>query len=162
MGEPIEVNAVIRKCHECGRRVRVGADGRFGDHRRSKAAWSTNTLMCAGSGVVIALGVQPTVQSAAPRKAAKNVVALTVYGAYHPRDAGNAAGSDHLVVSTDLVSGRLRRAAGDALCKPAQKFWGLYSHPERKPTCKVCLEIARRHGLSLPTPRGDEVTEAKS
>lgn len=77
-------------------------------------------------------------------------VTLTVYGAYHPRDAGNAAGRDHLVVSVAFSKGRLRREAGDALCKPARKFWGLHSHPERKPTCKRCLDLAARHGLALP------------
>jgi hypothetical protein len=77
--------------------------------------------------------------------------ALTVYGAYNPSDRGNSAGANHLVVTGALVRGRIRREEGDALCRPAQKFWGLYSHPERKPTCKRCLEIAARHGLLLPT-----------
>jgi hypothetical protein len=76
---------------------------------------------------------------------------LTVYGAYNPSDRGNSAGGNHLVVSEAFVGGRLRREAGDALCKPARKFWGLYEHAERKPTCKRCLEIAARHGLPVGT-----------
>lgn len=76
---------------------------------------------------------------------------LSVYGAYHPRDRGNAAGTQHLVVNADFISGRLRRKAGDPLCKPAAKFWGLYEHRERAPTCKRCLDAARRHGLEVPT-----------
>jgi hypothetical protein len=75
---------------------------------------------------------------------------LTVYGAYNPSDRGNSAGGNHLVVSEDLARGRLRREAGDALCKPERKFWGLYKHPERKPTCKRCLEISARLGLQDP------------
>jgi hypothetical protein len=37
------------------------------------------------------------------------------------------------------------RVAGDALCKPRGKFWGL--HPVdagRPPTCKRCVAIAGR------------------
>lgn len=79
-------------------------------------------------------------------------ITLTVYGACHPRDRGISHGSNHLVTSVDLVSGRLRREAGDALCKPAAKFWDLVHAPERRPTCKRCLELAARHGLALPTP----------
>jgi hypothetical protein len=80
---------------------------------------------------------------------------LTVHGAYHPKDCGNSAGADHLVVDSDYQHGRLKREAGDALCKPARKFWGLYSEPERKPTCKRCLEIAVRHGLIKAPEKGD-------
>lgn len=80
-------------------------------------------------------------------------IILNVHGAYHPRDAGNAHGAEHLVVAADFHRGRLRREVGDALCKPRRKFWGLNPHPERKPTCKRCLDLAARHGLTLPTPK---------
>lgn len=69
---------------------------------------------------------------------------FVVYGAYHPRDRGMAHGAEHWVTTKPLAIGQLRRRPGDALCKPARKFWGLYAHPEREPTCKRCIEIATR------------------
>lgn len=83
-------------------------------------------------------------------------VTLSVYAAHHPLDRGNAAGRDHLVVSADFTRRRLRREAGDALCKASRKFWGLYPEPERKATCKRCLELAARHGLALPGTQGEK------
>lgn len=82
-------------------------------------------------------------------------VTLAVRGAHHPSDRGNSAGSEHLAVTADYVRGRMRRKAGDPLCKPAAKFWGLHNTPERRPTCKRCLDIAKRHGLDLP-PRVEQ------
>lgn len=84
-----------------------------------------------------------------PRVYDPTLAVLSVYGSYHPRDRGNAHGANHLVLSSKYVKGRLRREAGDALCKPATKFWGLYAEPDRKPTCKACLAVAARHGLAL-------------
>jgi hypothetical protein len=85
----------------------------------------------------------------------RQAVALLVYGAHHPRDAGNAAGREHLVVASDLSLGRLKREDGDALCKSRHKFWGLYANPDRAATCKRCLAIAARHALILPEPENN-------
>jgi hypothetical protein len=72
---------------------------------------------------------------------------LVVHGAYHPRDRGMAHGSQHLVTTRPLDAGRLHRKPGDALCKPATKFWGLNAHPEREASCKRCIKIGARLGL---------------
>lgn len=78
---------------------------------------------------------------------------LVVAGAHHPRDRGMAHGSNHYTVTRALDVGRLHRRPGDALCKPASKFWGLYSSPEREANCKLCVAIAARFGLTKETPR---------
>lgn len=79
------------------------------------------------------------------------------YPAYHPRDTGNSHGKRHLLVSEDYERGRLKRSKGDALCKPASKFWQLdrqrepvkiAPHPET--VCSRCRERAERHGLKMP------------
>jgi len=48
-----------------------------------------------------------------------------------------------------LKVGRLEREPGDALCKPGDRFWGLYGieREEIKPswTCKRCLEMFDRY-----------------
>lgn len=63
---------------------------------------------------------------------------------------GNYSGGAHLIVTSDMTRGRLVRQAGDALCKPAARFWGLEPEPERSlktVSCKRCKEIAERLGL---------------
>jgi hypothetical protein len=59
-------------------------------------------------------------------------------------------GGDHIVVAEAIASGRLKRKAGDALCKPSHKFWGLQPGHADKANCLRCLEIAER--LALPAP----------
>lgn len=64
---------------------------------------------------------------------------------------GSYTGGLHLIVTADLLRGRLSRSAGDALCKPAKKFWGLEPDPERDlsdVTCKRCSEISARLQLT--------------
>jgi hypothetical protein len=71
--------------------------------------------------------------------------AAHVAHAYTPRETGGYGGRDHIVVDEFVSHGRLWRVAGDALCKPRGKFWGL--HPVdagRPPTCKRCVAIAGR------------------
>lgn len=45
--------------------------------------------------------------------------------AYNPGQGPSSNGAYHLVAKAPIQSGRLRRAPGDALCKPARRFWGL-------------------------------------
>lgn len=74
--------------------------------------------------------------------------------AYSPRENVGSNGGRHLCLNYDMSIGRISRGAGDALCKPYRKFWGLGNEEEldgRKPyggaTCKRCIEIATRGGL---------------
>lgn len=86
--------------------------------------------------------------------------------AYTGRCTGNYSGGDHIVVATgELASGRLRRKAGDALCKPASKFWGLYpghDHGDRQrdSTCKSCLAKADRLGIDVESLSHDTRVDA--
>lgn len=69
---------------------------------------------------------------------------LRVVGARSPRDRGMAHGAVHLVTDRAISAGRLRRAPGDALCKPARAFWELSGERSGPATCKRCIEIAGR------------------
>jgi hypothetical protein len=72
--------------------------------------------------------------------------------AYRPRPGDRTSpGSNHAVLDQPLNRARFRRQAGDALCKPAAKFWGLYDDgPHQAPVdCQRCLATARRHGVTL-------------
>lgn len=71
--------------------------------------------------------------------------------AYTPNEVGHYGGGYHLMLMQPFVSGQLRRAAGDALCKPARKFWGLHEISTlcQIPDCKRCLELAHRHGIDI-------------
>lgn len=53
-------------------------------------------------------------------------------------------GGLHITVKTELRSGRMVRAFGDALCKPARKFWDLSTRDGERADCLRCLEIAER------------------
>lgn len=77
--------------------------------------------------------------------------------AYSPGERATGSGKYHLITEVDVADGRLRRAAGDPLCKPADKFWGVSRLPESDKArtkeawvCKRCREVAAR--LS---PEGD-------
>jgi hypothetical protein len=68
--------------------------------------------------------------------------------AFTPRETGGYGGRDHIVVEQPLTAGRIRRAAGDALCKPAVKFWGLQRSSGTRPaSCARCIALAERLGL---------------
>ena len=56
--------------------------------------------------------------------------------AYVWNQGPNSRARTHLVTEVDLELGRLRRAAGDALCKPRSKFWGL------DPSCEPVADEA--------------------
>lgn len=72
-------------------------------------------------------------------------VSAHVAYATHPRQTHTDASQSgyHAVLDQPLQVGRLSRAAGDALCKPADKFAGLVdSHGEI--TCPRCQELVDR------------------
>jgi len=70
--------------------------------------------------------------------------------AYVSNQGPNSRARTHLVTDSPIVSGRLRRAAGDALCKPRSKFYHLSHECQEQPKerlCPRCVEIAERLGL---------------
>lgn len=66
--------------------------------------------------------------------------------AYTPNETGSYGGGTHLGLPCDLVAGRLRRAFGDALCKPHRQFHNPeWTGPlEHIPNCLRCLDLAAR------------------
>lgn len=80
-----------------------------------------------------------------------NVPSAHVRTAYHLRQGPNMNNGEHAVLDQPLHSGRLGREAGDALCKPQAKFWGLYESPDREVSCPRCLLMAERHGITIRT-----------
>lgn len=64
--------------------------------------------------------------------------------AYSPHENVGSGGTSHIIVDEPLQAGRLIRKPGDALCKPAARFWGLDMRPGRPAECLRCLEIAER------------------
>jgi hypothetical protein len=88
-------------------------------------------------------------------------VRLRVGTAYNPSDRGANPGGNHWIVADELrIPGRLYRAPGDALCKPARKFWGLSDVDEERwrfVTCKRCHEMARRWLLVEGPPTETEL-----
>jgi dihydroxyacetone kinase len=61
--------------------------------------------------------------------------------AYTPNEAGSYGGSDHIVIDAGYVRNRM---VGDALCKPAKKFWQLLRSDTGSPSCKTCIERAEK------------------
>jgi hypothetical protein len=75
------------------------------------------------------------------------LVGLGIAHAYTPNERGHYGGSEHVVVAGDLRFGRLLRSAGDALCRPARRFWGLQDYPrghQAPATCTRCIDVATR------------------
>lgn len=73
--------------------------------------------------------------------------------AYVWNQGPNSRARTHLVTDEALDHGRLRRAPGDALCKPRSKFWGLSSSCASVPVdrlCRRCVALAQRLGLPIP------------
>jgi hypothetical protein len=65
--------------------------------------------------------------------------------AYSPRERTGSRGRHHIQTQEDFVLGRLKRKKGDALCRPAKKFWNLdtrRNEHESHVTCLHCLGIA--------------------
>lgn len=76
--------------------------------------------------------------------------------AHHGFGYGSSRSGNHAVVLHRLQTGRLVRQPGDALCKPAAKFWTweLIESAGQSDTvdCVRCTEIAGRLGLDLNRP----------
>lgn len=77
------------------------------------------------------------------------------------RQGAMNASAYHVVVTEPLDAGRLHRAPGDALCRPAGRFnlldvaYGEVRRREGKAfNCKKCLEVADRLGLDLARVAG--------
>lgn len=65
--------------------------------------------------------------------------------AFNRREGAQSNGTYHAVLDQPLHAGRLHRDAGDALCRPRNKFWGLERSSAGQPvTCRRCLELAQR------------------
>jgi hypothetical protein len=69
----------------------------------------------------------------------------TIAYAYSPRENVGSSGGDHILCVEAVTRGRLRREAGDALCKPRARFWGLDARGDgATASCLRCLELAER------------------
>jgi hypothetical protein len=83
---------------------------------------------------------------------AEGDIRWSVAHAYTPNEQATYGGGDHLLLQQPLVMGRLRREAGDALCKPARRFNHLMEVSPRSsplPNCKHCLRLAPRAGIDI-------------
>ena len=76
--------------------------------------------------------------------------------AYTRRQGDRSIAHDHAVLDQDLIAPRFRREKGDALCRPARKFWGLYPTDASPVTCPRCIELAERYGVALIDPTASE------
>lgn len=73
---------------------------------------------------------------------------------------GGQSGNVHLHVTGELVSGRLRRSAGRALCSSRPAWYEREldaGELERLPAglCPRCVAAAGRHGLEVPSGRDE-------
>lgn len=69
--------------------------------------------------------------------------------AYSPRESIRGdQGRVHVVTNEDLSQGRLKRRAGEVLCRPSgKKFWGLQSRAREEfhaSPCQTCLARLNR------------------
>jgi hypothetical protein len=72
--------------------------------------------------------------------------------AYNPRQGAMSNGSYHAILHQPLHVGRLHRDTGDALCKPARKFWGLATgNANARVSCTRCVELMARHDITVQT-----------
>lgn len=76
--------------------------------------------------------------------AKQDIQGKTAY-AYSPREGARdgffSPGKDHFQLLSPVAEGRFKRESGDALCKPAVKFWGLQGFNDDSPvTCRQCLD----------------------
>jgi hypothetical protein len=69
--------------------------------------------------------------------------------AYHPWQTDKmTSNQNHIITRDGFDKGRLKRKPGDVLCRPTHNFWGLYGDDYGKPTCKRCIDLARRYKLA--------------
>lgn len=68
--------------------------------------------------------------------------------AYSPHERATTGSAVHIIVKAPegIHIGRLKRAFGDALCRPSANFWGLTEKEPGKdlPDCILCAERAER------------------
>jgi hypothetical protein len=76
--------------------------------------------------------------------------------AYTRRQGAWSFAHTHAVLDQDLNAGRFKRTKGDALCRPAEKFWGLEPITTRGVSCPKCKELAERYGVELIDPTAPE------
>ncbi len=76
--------------------------------------------------------------------------------AYSPRENVGSTGKYHLITTEQISRHPLFRRPGDALCKPARKFWGLdggrTAEDFERHGCARCREIRDRLKRSTPCP----------
>lgn len=87
----------------------------------------------------------------------------------HPRQSTEQAEAARHVVLDVPLTGRLRREAGDALCRVAVDFYELErDNAEGDATCRACIERAARYGVRVlttsapavaPAPKRDEPSD---
>jgi hypothetical protein len=72
--------------------------------------------------------------------------------AYSPRERTASQGGYHIIVPQDgMKFGKAVRNKGDAICKPAKKFWGLtILGGSELPNCKHCLAAMEKAVGPLP------------
>jgi hypothetical protein len=70
--------------------------------------------------------------------------------AFSPRQGGGTVARYHAVLDQPVEAERFRRKAGDPLCKPREKFWGLaVGNRAAKITCPDCAALMARHGITV-------------
>lgn len=70
--------------------------------------------------------------------------------AFNPRQGDRSIARYHAVLNQPLSTGRLSRKTGDALCKPRNKFWGLYQgNGAAEINCPRCLDLMGRLGVTI-------------
>jgi hypothetical protein len=74
--------------------------------------------------------------------------------AYNPRQGARSIAREHAILDRPLRFARIRRDAGDALCKPRRAFWGLHPGSTPEVSCPRCLHLAKRYGVILPGGEG--------
>ncbi|WKU45985.1 hypothetical protein Q3V23_19035 [Streptomyces sp. VNUA116] len=80
----------------------------------------------------------------------------------HPRQSTEQAQHARHIVLDAPMTGRLRREAGDALCRPAVDFYDLErTDIEGDATCKKCVERAARYGVRVITAGAADAAEAE-
>lgn len=77
------------------------------------------------------------------------MLTVHVLYAFNPRQGDRSIARYHAVLDQPLDAGRLHRAAGDALCKPRSKFWGLHEGNDQEGLEYRSLKI----GFSEDGPR---------
>jgi hypothetical protein len=90
--------------------------------------------------------------SAGPVRAVFDDRPITAHAeyAYNPRQGARSVAREHAILDIPLRRSRIRRDAGDALCKPRRAFWGLSQGSTPEVSCPRCLELAERYGVTLP------------